>query len=130
VPHLSFEYSSNLDTLTDIGALCAVLREAALATKLFPLAGIRVRALRCDHYAIADLHPDNAFIDISVRLREGRAEDAKQAAAQAIFDAAAAHLADLTARHPVALSLEMRDISATLAPKLNTIRDHMKERDA
>ncbi|RMD94878.1 MAG: 5-carboxymethyl-2-hydroxymuconate Delta-isomerase [Alphaproteobacteria bacterium] len=130
MPHISFEYSANLEGLIDWAGFCAALRDAALQTGVFPLAGIRVRGIRCDHYAIADGHPDNGFIDISVRLRAGRPAEAKARATQAIFAAARDFLKDHIAAHRFALSLEMRDIDPDLSPKLNTIRDHMKERGA
>lgn len=128
MPHLSFEYSANLDDLVDFGAFCEHIRVHALETGVFPLAGIRVRAIRCEHFAIADAHPDNAFIDISIRLRGGRSPEDKAHATQAVFDAAADFLKPVIDTHPIALSLEMRDIDPALSPKLNTIRDHMKDR--
>jgi 5-carboxymethyl-2-hydroxymuconate isomerase len=128
MPHISFDYSANLEDLTDLGAFAEALRVAALETGIFPEAGLRVRGFRADHCAIADGHPENTFIDISIRLRGGRAQAAKEAATAHVFAAAQRHLAPVLARHPVALSLEMRDIDPALSPKLNTIRDHMKER--
>lgn len=130
MPHLSFEYSANLEDRVDWTGFCAILRDTAVQTGVFPLAGVRVRGVRCDHFEIADGHPDNAFIDISVRLRGGRAQADKERATAALFDAARGFLEDLIATTPIALSLEMRDIDPALSPKLNTIRDHMKERDA
>lgn len=126
MPHIRFEYSANLEGLIDWSGLCACLRDAALETGIFPLAGIRVRGIRCDHYLIADGHPDNGFIDISVRLRGGRPAEAKARATEAIFAAARDYLAEHIAAHRFALSLEMRDIDPALSPKLNTIRDHME----
>jgi 5-carboxymethyl-2-hydroxymuconate isomerase len=128
LPHVCFEYSANLEALVDLSAFAGALRSAALETGLFPEAGIRVRGLRADHVAIADGHPDNAFIDISIRLRAGRPQEAKAAAAAHIFEAARRFLDEVIARHPMALSLEMRDIDPELSPKLNTIRDYLKER--
>jgi 5-carboxymethyl-2-hydroxymuconate isomerase len=130
MPHISFEYSANLEGRVDLPGFCEALRRAAIETSVFPEAGVRVRGLRCDHYAIADGHPDNGFIDISVRLRGGRPQEAKEAATAQLFEAARAFLAPVIAAGPIALSLEMRDIDPALSPKLNTIRDHMKERSA
>jgi 5-carboxymethyl-2-hydroxymuconate isomerase len=87
--------------------------------------GIRVRALRVDHYAIADGNPKHGFIDISIRLRGGRPDDVKQDATQRIFDAVKSYLKPVLAVRSVALSLEMRDIDPALSPKTGTIRDHL-----
>ena len=127
MPHFSIEYSANLETHVDMAALCEHLRKAGIATGVFPLAGIRVRAIRCDHYAIADGNPEHGFIDISVRLRGGRPLDTRKAAAAEIFAAAEEFLANVIAERPIAVSLEMRDIDPELSPKLNTIRRYVKE---
>ena len=46
----------------DFPGLLKALRASALATGVFPLGGIRVRAYQADHYLIADGHPANAFV--------------------------------------------------------------------
>ena len=130
MPHLSIDYSANLEPVADIAGLCEALRATAAGLDVFPESGVRVRAFRADHYAIADGDPENGFIDISVRLREGRAQDVKEAATAALFAAAKAHLTQVIATQPILLSLEMREIDATLAPKLNTISDRIEAKRA
>jgi len=49
--------------------------------------GIRVRGFKSEHYSIADGNPKHAFLDLSVRLREGRPQDKKEAATLEIFEA-------------------------------------------
>ena len=126
MPHISIEYSANLDPVVDMGALCEALRAEAAGIPELPMPGIRVRAIRVDHYAIADGDPKHGFVDISVRLREGRAPDTKQDAIARIFECARAMLAPAMAQHSIALSAEMRDIDAALSPKTGTIRDHLE----
>lgn len=128
MPHISLEYSANLEEMTDIGALCEALRVAAIETGTFPEAGIRVRAYPAAHCAIADGHPDNAFCDITVRLGAGRPAEVRTRTTEALFAAAQAALAAVIADRPVMLSLEMREIDPDLSPKLNTVRDHMARR--
>ncbi|WP_166418762.1 5-carboxymethyl-2-hydroxymuconate Delta-isomerase [Cochlodiniinecator piscidefendens] len=122
MPHFSIEYSRNLESLVDIAGLCDALRAAGIETGVFPMAGIRVRAFACDHYSIADGQPDRAFIDLSVRLRGGRTLEVRKAATQAIFQTAETFLSEVMDKHPIALSMEMRDIDPDLSPKLNSIR--------
>lgn len=126
MPHIHLTYSANLDPHVDMGALCEVLRVEAVQIAAFPLPGLRVRALRAEHYAIADGNPAHGFIDIEIRLREGRTAEVKKDAVQRIFAAAKAHLAPVFATRPIALSAEIRDISAEMAPKYGTIRDHLE----
>ena len=125
MPHVSIEYSRNIEDLVDFPALCDSLRRAGIETGMFAIAGIRVRATACDHYSIADGKADRGFIDISVRLRGGRSLEMRKAATQAVFAAAQEFVADAMDRFPIALSLEMRDIDPDLSPKLSSIRKFM-----
>ena len=126
MPHLMIDYSLNVETDVDIGALCDTLRDVAASIDAFPLAGVKVRAVRVDHYAIADGNPEHGFIDISVRIREGRDMETKQNAAQKIFDAANEFVADVMRRRSLSLSLELRDIDAALSPKSGSIRKYLE----
>ncbi len=127
MPHVSVEYSANMEDRMDMQGFCDTLRLAAIKTGLFPVAGIRVRAIRADHVSIADGSDKHGFIDISVRLRAGRPKQLKHEATLAIFEAARDNLEPVFARHPVALSIEMRDIDPELSPKFGTIRDHLEK---
>ncbi len=126
MPHIQIDYSSNLDARLDIAGLCAVLRDAAVATGVFPLAGVRVRAIKADHVVIADGNPDHAFLDMSVRLRAGRTAAAKAQATAAIFAAAEGYCAEVMAKSSFMLSMEMRDIDPELSPKASSIRKYLK----
>ena len=125
MPHIMIDYSPNLPARLDVAALCRVLRDAAVATDILPPAGIRVRATACDHVVIADGNPDHAFLDISLRLRAGRAQADKERATAAIFAAAEAFCADVLANSSFMLSFEMRDIDASLSPKTSSIRRYL-----
>ena len=127
MPHITLEYSSNLDAALDMYGLCVAVKNAAAATGVFPPAGIRVRAIACTHVVIADGDPRHGFIDISVRLRAGRTSQAKTEAADAIFSAATEFTAAHMAAHPFMLSLEMRDIDADLSRKTSSIRNYLPE---
>ena len=88
--------------------------------------GIRVRAFAATHVSIADGDPKHGYIDISVRLREGRDQQTRETAVQAIFEAAKDFLQPALETHSIALSAEMRNIDASLSPKTGTIRDHLR----
>ena len=125
MPHITVDYSPNMEERADIAALCDVLRVAAIETGILPMPGIRVRAIRATHVSIADGDPKHGYVDISLRLRAGRSGEAKRAATAYIFAAAEAFLAPAMASHSIALSFEMRDIDPDLSPKTGTIRDHL-----
>ena len=127
MPHLIVEYSENLESVLDMSSFCDHLRKTACRIEAFPSAGIRVRAFSARHYSIADGNPAHGFIDISVRLRAGRPQEVKEAAAQMLFEEAREFVADYMQTNPLALSLEMRDIDPALSPKTGSIREHLKE---
>ncbi|MGH1411896.1 MAG: 5-carboxymethyl-2-hydroxymuconate Delta-isomerase [Pelagimonas sp.] len=126
MPHFHIDYSGNIETHVDISGLCEVVRSAAASLDTFPTAGVRVRALRVDHYAIADGNPEHGFVDISVRLRAGRPMNVKEDAVKVLFEAAQAYLSEFMENHSLAISLEMRDIDPALSPKTGNIRDYLK----
>ncbi len=127
MPHFQIDYSGNLDAVVDIGALCETIRAAAARIAAFPTAGIRVRAVRVDHWAMADGNPKHGFIDLSVRLRAGRSEDVKKDAIARVFAALKDFMAPAMQTRSIALSAEMRDIDADLSPKFGTVRDHLED---
>ncbi|TMV06953.1 5-carboxymethyl-2-hydroxymuconate Delta-isomerase [Ruegeria sediminis] len=129
MPHIIVDYSANMEQRTDLAGLCEALRQAAIETGVFPVAGIRVRAMRADHAAIGDGGPQHGYVDITVRLRGGRDLATRKAAAARIFAAAEGFLAPAMREHSVALSMEMRDIDPELSPKTGTISEHLKGAD-
>jgi len=131
MPHFTLEYSANLETRVDIAAAVEVVRKAAAETGIFPLGGIRVRALRCEHYAIADGTPGPAFIAMLARIGEGRDLEARQRAGQHIFDALSRFLEPTFAAMPLALSFDILINDKATSWKRNTIHQSLgtKPRD-
>jgi len=127
MPHLQIEYSANIEDVVDISALCDTIRTSAATVQAFPIAGIRVRAVRVEHFAIADGNPKHGFIDLSIRLREGRPDKVKLDALNVIFSALKNFTANSMETRSIALSAEMRDIDNVLSAKFGNIRDHMKD---
>ncbi len=127
MPHFHLEYSANLETLVDMAGLCETLRKAAARIEIFPLAGIRVRATKVDHHAIADGDEKHGFIDLTIRLREGRSSAVKQKAVEEIFGSMRTFMEPVLTHASVALSAEIRDIQADMAPKYGTIRQNLRD---
>ena len=127
MPHFQIEYSANIEDVVDISALCDSIRTSAAKVQAFPIAGIRVRAVRVEHFAIANGNPKHGFIDLSIRLREGRPENVKLDALNVIFSALKNFTANAMKTRSIALSAEMRDIDNVLSAKFGNIRDHMKD---
>ena len=126
MPHFTIEYSANLDSRLDIGAVCEVVRRAAVETGIFPLGGIRVRAVRCEHYAIADARQDYGFLDMVLRIGEGRDLPARKKAGEHVFQALSKHLDPVFAASKFALSFDIQINDKDTSWKRNNIHDALK----
>ncbi len=126
MPHFSIEYSANLEPRVDMKELCEVVRKAAAETGIFPIGGIRVRAIRCEHYAIADGKTDYGFLAMLLRLGEGRDLPARQKAGEHVFQALSRHLDPVFANSKFALSFDMQINDAATSWKRNNIHDALK----
>ena len=126
MPHFTVEYSANLEPSVDIGAVVEVVRSAAVETGIFPLGGIRVRAIRCEHFAIADGGDNYGFLDMVLRLGEGRDLATRKKAGEQIFKALSAHLDPVFASSKFALSFDMQINDKETSWKRNNIHDALK----
>jgi 5-carboxymethyl-2-hydroxymuconate isomerase len=131
VPHLTLEYSANLAGEESIGQLCTSLA-ACLDTqreneqRVYPLGGIRVRALRSEQYCIADGRADAAFLHANLKIAMGRSDAAKKATGDALFEVIKQHFAAEFEKHGLALSLEINEFSETGTWKHNNLHARLK----
>jgi 5-carboxymethyl-2-hydroxymuconate isomerase len=126
MPHFTIEYSANLDARIDMGKVVELVRKAAVETGIFPLGGIRVRAIRCEHYAIADGTPQFGFLAMVLRLGEGRDLAARKTAGEHIFKALSAHLDPVFAASKFGLSFDMQINDKETSWKRNNIHEALK----
>ena len=126
MPHLTIEYSANVTDHVSIDALVDALHDAALGTGIAALDALRTRAVRRDHYAIADRHPDNAFIAVTARLGAGRSADDQQR----LLDVLMTALDDTvgTAGRTMMLSVEYQEIDPERRINRNHLRELVRER--
>src|SRR5215475_6167632 len=126
MPHFTIEYSANLDERADMAAVCEIVRKAAAETGVFPVGGIRVRAIKCEHYAIADGRKDYGFLSMLLRLGEGRDLATRKRAGQQVFDALSRHLDPVFATSKFALSFDMQINDKETSWKRNNIHEALK----
>jgi len=137
MPHLTLEYSANLKHTARMGELCATLARCLAGWRgedgqpVYPLGGIRVRALVCDDYAIADGQPraqfDMAFVHANLRMGAGRSADTRQRTGDALFALIKQHFADVFAQTGLALSMEINEFSETGTWKHNNLHARLRE---
>jgi 5-carboxymethyl-2-hydroxymuconate isomerase len=126
MPHFTIEYSANLEGRVDIAAVVELVRNAAVQTGIFPLGGIRVRAIKCEHYAIADGRRNYGFLDMVLRLGEGRDLPTRKQAGEHIFKTLSAYLDPVFANSKFALSFDMQINDKETSWKRNNIHDTLK----
>jgi 5-carboxymethyl-2-hydroxymuconate isomerase len=130
MPHIIIEYSANVRDRIRLGSLIERLHATAIGTGVFPLGGARTRAAERSDYRIADGHPDNGFVHVTMRMGHGRDADTKARAAQTVFDALCEHLAPLFDAAPLGISFEVQEIDPVLNFKKNNLHEYVKARQA
>jgi 5-carboxymethyl-2-hydroxymuconate isomerase len=130
MPHLTFEYSANLEGRIDLPALCEVARVAALSSGVFREGALKVRALRADAYAVGDNLPENAFVDLTLRMEAGRSRELRMKLGEKIFAAVSHFCAPLFETPHFALTFEVREIEPALSWKKNVMHQRLYDRQS
>lgn len=131
--HMTLEYSANLRADGDFKGLCRKLsqfmsRVQSDGKAIFPPGGVRVRALPCEDFCIADGSLDDAgFVHANLKIGAGRSDAAKRATIDGLFDIMKAHFAGQFARQGLALSLELNEFSEAGTLKHNNLHARFKK---
>ena len=113
MPHVTIQYTANLDPEARMDALCATLADVICAQRdgdgkrLFPIGGTRVLAYPAKIFAVADGAPDRAFVYLNVRIAPGRQPARVQATGEALITAVRTHLDKLFASRPLGITLQI-----------------------
>lgn len=132
VSHIVIEHSSNLRRQLNLPKFVEAIRQAALATGIFPHSGMRTRAYESDPYRDEGRRPDNTFVHLSVNVGEGRDHATRRQACEEIFAAACEQLREVHARAPqgisVGISVEMQEREPDTALRHSNIQDYVAAR--
>jgi len=126
--HLIFEYSANLRAEGDLPGLLKKANAVMIAQGVFPVGGIRSRAIELTDFCVADGSADDAFVHATVKIGAGRSAEARQKTGDELFEMMKAHFAALFDRRYLALSLELQEFSEAGTWKHNNI--HARYRKA
>ena len=130
MPHFIVEYSANLTDKVDIPDVLTAVHTAALETKVFPVGGLRVRAFRCDDYLVADGHPDNCYLHMTLRMGQGRDAETKMAAGEAVFAALCDSMAYAFDNNALGISFAIEELDPVLNFKKNNLHEIVAARAA
>ncbi|HEX3603373.1 MAG TPA: 5-carboxymethyl-2-hydroxymuconate Delta-isomerase [Steroidobacteraceae bacterium] len=131
--HMTLEYSANLREAGRFAELCRMLAQFMTGLRIdgaavFPPGGVRVRAIPCEEYCIADgTASDAGFVHAVLKIGAGRSDTAKQAVSAGLFDIMKAHFAGQFASHGLALSLELNEFSEAGTLKHNNLHARFKK---
>ncbi len=131
--HMTLEYSANLEPDGRFGELCRELARFMTSLRVdgqsvFPPGGVRVRAIACRHYCIADgSAADAGFVHANLKIGAGRSEAAKQATCNGLFDIMKGHFAEQFAKQGLALSLELNEFSEAGTLKHNNLHARFRK---
>ena len=129
---MTLEYSANLRDGGRFGELCKKLAQFMTALRVdgaavFPPGGVRVRAIACEDYCIADgSMSDAGFVHAILKIGAGRSEAATQATRNGLFDIMKAHFAQQFSQAGLALSLELTEFSEAGTLKHNNLHARLK----
>ena len=128
MPHLIIEYSANLEADIAFAELVRALHETAMGIEALPPGGMRTRAARRDNYRVADSHPANGFINVTLRMAAGRTPASRRIIGEKLFDRLRSFTRSAYEKRPLALSFEIQEIDPETRWKQSNIRDYMAER--
>lgn len=124
--HLIYDYSANLPAaLLDMPGLMHKLHRAAIDSGVFPEAGLRSRALRCEEFLVAAGDPQHGFVNLSMRVGPGRPRDQRLQLGRQLFELMVDHLQPVMAQQGVAISFEMRELEAELRFNGGNLREYL-----
>jgi 5-carboxymethyl-2-hydroxymuconate isomerase len=128
MPHFIVEYTANLEQEGDIPALLKKANDTLIAQNgVFPIGGIRSRAIRLEHYCMADGQADYAFVHAQLKIGAGRDEATRRRVGDALFDMMKAHFAALYEKRYLALSMEITEFSEAGTWKHNNVHARFKK---
>ena len=128
MPHCVVEYTDNLGPEAAIPDLlekiAAKFRDSG---GVFPVGGIRVRAIRLTEYIIADGKGNDAFLNITNKIGPGRDPAFKKKFFGEVFDLVREHLQPVFDSRSFALSMYIEEPDEAGSYKLNNIHDRLKQ---
>ncbi len=121
MPHITIDYTPNLADDIRQADLVNAVHQAADATKVFPLWGIRTLARAADMATVAHGDPAVGFIQITARIAPGRDLATRQRVTKALFDAALACMAAVRARRELGIQLEVTEYNQDVCLHWNNL---------
>ena len=126
--HFIIEYTRNIAADADIPALLRKANETLIGQDgVYPIGGVRSRAIELADWCMADGADDYAFVHGTLKIGAGRAREVRQRTGDALFAVMKEHFADLYARRYLALSLEIYEFDEAGTWKHNNVHARFRK---
>ena len=126
--HVIVEYTSNIRAESDVPKLLQTINDTLIAQPgVFPIGGIRSRAIELVDYRMADGAADYAFVHVTLKIGAGRDPATKKRVCDAVFEGIKAHFADLYAKRLLALSMELYEFDEGGTYKHNNVHARFRK---
>jgi len=127
MPHFILEYTDNIKKEAKIPELLKKVNDVLISkSDIFPIGGVRSRAIELKDYCVADGSEDDAFVHGTLKIGAGRTEEDKKTVCDEIFAVMKDHFSILFKRRYLALSLELYEFSEFGTYKYNNIHQRYK----
>ncbi|HZG72030.1 MAG TPA: 5-carboxymethyl-2-hydroxymuconate Delta-isomerase [Chondromyces sp.] len=128
MPHFIVEFTDNIKAQADIPLLLEKVNKLLISkSPIFPVGGIRSRAIELNDYCIADGEENYAFVHATLKIGAGRSEEDKKATCDEIFALMKEHFNKLYDERYLALSLELFEFSEAGTYKYNNIHNRFRK---
>ncbi len=112
MPQISIEHSANAAERVDLNKLMHSVHETVRSTGFFRHGnGIRSRLIRHEAALFANGDPENAFIEIRIRLAHGRSADQRAQVGRAVFETAKIIAQTALETSPFCVSVDVEEIN-------------------
>ena len=126
--HLTIEYTSNIKAEADVPSLLRKANETIIAQNgVFPIGGIRSRAVELHDYCMADGAADYAFVHATFKIGAGRTAEQKKRVCDELFEMMKTHFAPLFAKRYLALSMELYEFDEGGTYKHNNVHARFRK---
>ena len=127
MPHFIIEYTSNIKNEANIAGLLKSINDVLISRNdIFPIGGIRSRAIELYDYRVADGSGDDAFVHATLKIGAGRSEADKRMVCDELFEVIKEHFKELFEKRYLALSMELIEFSEAGTYKHNNIHARFK----
>jgi 5-carboxymethyl-2-hydroxymuconate isomerase len=119
MPHLTLEYTANLDF--EVQPLLAQLHSELVATGAINLKGLKSRAIQHGLYRIADGNPNYAFVHVNLLIREGRPLNVQKDIAQRVMAVLTETFGERFENSHLSLSVDIKEMREGVALTFHNI---------